>query len=57
MIFNDINILIADDHKMIRDGIRLMLSLQSNKINFLFLRLPMVAKLYLWPFAKISTSS
>lgn len=34
MIVNDVNILIADDHKMIRDGIRLMLSLQSNKINF-----------------------
>ena len=34
MIVNDVNILIADDHKMIRDGIRLMLSLQNNKINF-----------------------
>lgn len=34
MLVNDVNILIADDHKMIRDGIRLMLSLQSNKINF-----------------------
>lgn len=34
MIVNDVNILIADDHKMVRDGIRLMLSLQNNKINF-----------------------
>jgi DNA-binding NarL/FixJ family response regulator len=30
----DVNVLIADDHKMIRDGLRLMLSLQSKKINF-----------------------
>ncbi|MBK6937792.1 MAG: response regulator transcription factor [Chitinophagaceae bacterium] len=34
MMLNDVNILIVDDHKMIRDGIRLMLSLQHNKINF-----------------------
>ncbi len=30
----DINILIADDHKMIRDGLRLMLSLRNNDYNF-----------------------
>lgn len=30
----DVNILIADDHKMIRDGLRLMLSLQNRTYNF-----------------------
>jgi DNA-binding NarL/FixJ family response regulator len=30
----DVNVLIADDHKMIRDGLRLMLSLQNKKMNF-----------------------
>ncbi len=30
----EIRVLIADDHKMIRDGLRLMLTLQNKKINF-----------------------
>jgi DNA-binding NarL/FixJ family response regulator len=34
MITTDVNILIADDHKMIRDGLRLMLSLQNREFNF-----------------------
>lgn len=34
MITTDVNILIADDHKMIRDGLRLMLSLQNKEFNF-----------------------
>jgi DNA-binding NarL/FixJ family response regulator len=33
---HDINLLIADDHKMVRNGLRLMLSLQQNQgFNFL----------------------
>lgn len=34
MITTDVNILIADDHKMIRDGLRLMLSLHNREFNF-----------------------
>jgi DNA-binding NarL/FixJ family response regulator len=34
MITTDVNILIADDHKIIRDGLRLMLSLQNKEFNF-----------------------
>lgn len=34
MSITDVNVLIADDHKMIRDGLRLMLSLQNRAYNF-----------------------
>jgi CheY-like chemotaxis protein len=31
---SDVSILIADDHKMVRDGLRLMLSLENKRKNY-----------------------